>query len=484
LASGVFERLVKTQRLPSPPATALRVLELADRENVSIAEIADAIAADPAISARLLKYANSPLVAPSQEITTIQRSVVLLGIRAVKVTALGFSLVKKQNLARCPHFEFDLFWAHAAATATAARGIVAATSPGKSDEAFVAGLLARIGKLAFATAIPEEYDAVLAKTGCVMQDGAGEEREAFGTDSIEIGTELLSRWKLPSLLVEAVRHQANPNGAPDEDSRLLANAVLHGRQIADALCGLVVKSDAVLAEQLASSSLEQVEQQFKEVASVLDLSLKALPEPAEIEDRARDLLEEMSVATQTKNIELEQQALVDSLTGIGNRKAFDQQLAAELERVRRYKHPVSLLMMDLDRFKRVNDTYGHVAGDMVLKATAERIKQVLRRCDFAARYGGEEFAVVAGETDLKAAAQLAERLRRAIQDEPISCSNGELRVTVSIGTATLSPADADVDPVSLTAAADEQLYAAKAAGRNRCCSRGFKPSAAVGCARV
>ena len=134
-----------------------------------------------------------------------------------------------------------------------------------------------------------------------------------------------------------------------------------------------------------------------------------------------------------------------------------------------YGHPLSLLIIDIDRFKQVNDTHGHVAGDGVLKTVAARMKQVLRGCDVLARYGGEEFAVVSGETDLEAARRLAARLHRTIQEEPFHVPSGPLRVTISIGVATASTPQCNVDAQALIATADKKLYEAKRTGRNRCC---------------
>lgn len=474
--ANVLERLVNIRRLPSLPATALRVLELAAKPDVSVAEISSVIANDPAIAARLLRYANSPFVAARREITNIPAAVVALGMRAVKVTALGFSLIRKQDFSRCPRFNFDLFWAHASATATAAHGIAAIGVPHLRDDAFVAGLLARIGKLVFATAMPEEYDKVLARTGNVMHFGIREEDAAFGTNSIEVGAELLAGWNLPSLLVGAIRHQMNPDAAPTADMKHLANAVQHGGEIANVLCGLVSEAQSAAVERLISNNLDEMQQQFRELAALLDISLKDLPEPDEIEDRARGFAEEISVATQAENVlvnhknqELEEQTRTDALTGIANRRAFDERLAAELERARRYGHPLSLLIADIDRFKQVNDTYGHVAGDGVLKTVAARMKAVLRNCDFLARCGGDEFGVIAAETDLEAARQLAERLRSAIEETVFGVPSGTQHVTISIGVAAAISAQRKVDAQALIAAADSTLYDAKRAGRNRCC---------------
>jgi diguanylate cyclase (GGDEF)-like protein len=216
------------------------------------------------------------------------------------------------------------------------------------------------------------------------------------------------------------------------------------------------------------------------LAALLDVSLKDLPEPDEIEERARGFVEELSVATEAefaavcqKNQELEEQTHVDALTSIANRRAFDERLSAELERIRRYDRPISILMADIDRFKQVNDRFGHVIGDTVLKDVAQRMQSALRGCDFLARYGGEEFVVIAAETDLDGAARLAERVRRAVEmAEPNQ--PGTPRVTISVGvTAALAP-HGKIEPQDLVAAADGALYDAKRAGRNRCCTTVFE----------
>ncbi len=479
MASDLIERLLKSQRLASPPATVLRVLELAGKESASIIEVADAVAADPAIAAKLLKYANSPNVAPVQPITTVRQAVTMLGIGTSMVTALSFSLVRRQNLAKCPNFNFDLFWAYAVATAVAARDIMTEKNPSKCEEAFVIGLLSSIGKLALATAMPEQYNAVLARTSDVRRDGRSQEQVEFGTDSIAIGADLLANWGLPALLVEAVRHQADADRAPTSESRELAQAVQDGRFIADVLCPIVSGSESPVVDKLRDKDVERLGRQFRGLAGALDISLKDLLSSDEIEDRARGILAQLSMAAQTENRELQQQAMSDELTGIGNRKAFDQQLASEMERARRYGHPYSLLMMDIDHFKTVNDTHGHVAGDRVLQTVANTIRAQLRQCDFAARYGGEEFVVIAAETGLNGAGQLAERLRKAISQAATTSSNGDIRVTVSIGVVGIDKPTGAINPVNLLAAADRELYKAKDAERNCCCTAPYDPEQAT-----
>ena len=164
--------------------------------------------------------------------------------------------------------------------------------------------------------------------------------------------------------------------------------------------------------------------------------------------------------------EVQTMATIDWLTSLYNRRHFFRLGEEEIARARRYRHPISVLMIDIDHFKLVNDNYGHSVGDEVLNSIAKRILAGLRQSDFAGRYGGEEFAVVLPETDLPAAAEIvAERLRDTIAARPVETAEGPLPVTISVGVASV-----DVEHENLLDAltrADAGLYSAKHAGRNR-----------------
>ena len=162
----------------------------------------------------------------------------------------------------------------------------------------------------------------------------------------------------------------------------------------------------------------------------------------------------------------------DVLTGWNNRRYLAMRLGEELARARRDQTRLVCLMLDVDHFKRINDTYGHAAGDAVLRELAQRIESQVRASDVAARYGGEEFVVLLPDTRVEAAQRLAERIRAAISSTPIALPCGEsTTITASIGIAEVAPAQADRDLKtlgdSLIARADVALYAAKSAGRDR-----------------
>ncbi len=163
--------------------------------------------------------------------------------------------------------------------------------------------------------------------------------------------------------------------------------------------------------------------------------------------------------------ELRVLASTDHLTGALNRRAFQLAFRSELARCRRYGVPLSLIMLDLDHFKRVNDTYGHQAGDAVLKETSSLIRSSLRDSDIFCRFGGEEFALLLPHTGMDEAALLAERLRYAMADTPIDLGSALVPITTSVGIAALRPQTDSID--TMMRRADEALYAAKAGGRNQ-----------------
>ena len=215
------------------------------------------------------------------------------------------------------------------------------------------------------------------------------------------------------------------------------------------------------------------------VLKALDLGVNDLiawpVDPLELRVRARALIRRKRYSdylrdTVAQSMEL---AVTDQLTGLNNRRYMMGQLDALLERISAGGDPVSLLMLDIDHFKRVNDTWGHTLGDEVLREVAVRLASSVRAVDIPCRYGGEEFVVVMPATRLSDAARIAERIRAAIAGEPFRVGDREIAVAVCLG---VSASDGVEDrPESLIRRADEALYEAKAAGRNQVVIRPRRP---------
>lgn len=214
--------------------------------------------------------------------------------------------------------------------------------------------------------------------------------------------------------------------------------------------------------------LDESLQQIKEKEAALTGINKELRQEIELRKTTEESLR--------RSEELYRQlAITDPLTGIFNRRHFYQLANSELQRTCRYCRPLAVIMIDIDYFKRVNDTYGHAAGDQVLQALAGLVHEGLRAVDIFARYGGEEFIVLLPETDLRAVRLIAERLCRKVAETPLPIEPNHINITISIGAIAFAPS-AQPFPSSkketldqLIDLADKALYEAKKAGRNRVC---------------
>lgn len=218
-------------------------------------------------------------------------------------------------------------------------------------------------------------------------------------------------------------------------------------------------ADAKAQRKLQEASL-QAEADLRE-----DLEQKIQERTFELEVTLREL--------QEKNRELEEKNTLDSLTGVRNRSFFDKRLGMEHRRSRREQSLLSVIMLDIDHFKAVNDNYGHPAGDEVIRRVALALQMELKRpSDSVCRYGGEEFALILPNTPAGGALQVAEAVRQRIEETPVRTQAGDIQVTVSSGIFT-AIADQNLDTSAFVQYADQALYSAKQQGRNRCCHSEF-----------
>jgi len=215
--------------------------------------------------------------------------------------------------------------------------------------------------------------------------------------------------------------------------------------------------------------------------ALVEITLHSQQQAAVLEQQAASLQEKASQLT-VQNRQLEARANTDGLTGLANRARFEGFMADAFGLANRSGKPLSLLMLDVDKFKDVNDRLGHPAGDLVLKTLAKMLGNATRAGDLAARYGGEEMVLVLPQTTRGTAAAIAESIRRTVAAKPVNLGETQLPVTVSIGVASLEPGTtlgaAMTSPAHLVKAADLAVYAAKRSGRN--CVRVFsvnKPAA-------
>lgn len=623
-----FEAFKARGNLPSPRGVSLQIIQLADKEDTTIQQIARLINNDPALAGRVIKAANLLVRREGRPIASIMDAVSLLGIKSVRQLALSLSLVADFSAGPCKSFDYQKFWAHSACGGLAAQEVVTKTQLGVADEAFLLGMLAQIGRLTLATAFPPEYSQILERI-TDSDDLNAQEGAAFGLDHNQITALMLADWGMPKLFQDVALYIERPEASPlkegERNWRLLqlfhfsehlaevcvaapaaryrkiprlmllatrvgietetlieiGNHVAQGLREWGALLNIAAPDIPPFAEILNSASITPELLGVDDLPSgqnatyklrillveddrAIQLLYKALLEKAghevitanngraaleivktsppqliisdwimpemdgiefckelrknpdwqriyvfivtaqesteklveafeagvddylskpinprvlaarlraaqriiqmqETQEEDRLQLRQFADELAQSNKRLQALALTDALTGLPNRRHGMERIEQEWAVAARSGRPVCCMMVDIDRFKSINDTYGHLFGDEALKMVAASLRQTARKQDIVCRLGGEEFLVICIDTDEQAGFHYAERLRLHVASQPLQVQDKTLHLTVSIGVSAnsgLKNADAMLQQ------ADERLYAAKAAGRN------------------
>lgn len=491
---AALNQVLACNNLPSLPMVGVQVLTLTRNPDVSMDQIAKVIENDPALSAKVLRTVNSSMYGLKAPCTTIRRALNYLGLSAVKSIVLGFSLVEStRGCSGGSGFNIDDHWRRTIFASAATRVMAAHVRVCDPDEAFAASLFQDLGGLAMYVALGPAYtDAISADP---LNHGRHVELEtaALGFSHAEAGAALANKWKLPDRYVQTIMHHHAPDGA-GADARGLVRVVGLGAMIAQALMstnptqdvprllgaakhwfGLPASEMVVLFKQIGQASVELGKLFDKRVGQVPDTATLMREANDELMQQHMQAMREAETLRERNNTLLKQ-TITDALTGIGNRKHFQDESARLYEESTTIGRPLVLLMLDGDKFKSVNDTHGHHVGDAVLKELAGRISKAVGDLGVACRYGGEEFAVLLPGTTLDEGRELAESVRRAICGSEFDLSSIEnapktLPVSVSIGVACNDPSGNSGYTcfTSQIEAADKALYTAKHNGRNRVC---------------
>lgn len=626
-----FKELKATGQLPSPKGVALALLNLMQQDDVTIQDIARVVQTDPALSGRLIKFANSLHFNTRRPIVSVPEAVMIIGLPMVRQLVLGFSVLSDHRNGKCNAFNYQAFWSSSLAAAIANQAL-SAQAKTSGEETFTCGLLSGIGRLALATLFPDKYAKVLSAAASSSPDELVRlEQEEFDTDHNELAAALLKEWGFPVILIETVYHHERPEKG-DYQAGSRAYTLVHSLHLSRSLANLCVEDESarrgllpglyvlgarlgIDAEALMSLS-DRVVSEWQQWGKILDVPTQDLPPFAEMaaslppmaeitgseisaktdqtefplrilivdddnslssylqklltnhghtvfsaadgkdglekvleynpqlvisdwimpkmdgiafckslrttrdgrglyfiiltaladEDRlveafeagvddylvkpfsekvlmarlragqrVTQLKEEISrereevrrIASElaVTNRRLQRLALTDPLTLLPNRRYGMDSLEQEWEAAKNRGRPVTCMLIDLDRFKQINDTYGHDTGDTALKQAAKILKSAARTQDIVSRIGGEEFMVVCPDTPLKEGAQYADQIRRAFEDGVINAGAERIKINVSIGIAEYNPAMPHFS--ALIKAADDALYQAKLTGRNK-----------------
>jgi two-component system cell cycle response regulator len=481
------ELLKRSDRLPTLPAVALKILELARKEDLTVSDMEAVISADPPLSAKVLQLINSPFYSLPRKVTSVRQAISLLGTNSVKNLALGFSLVRSNSRTKPAGFDYPGFWKKSIIGAVSGK-LLARGVPGVSGEdCFFLGLLQDIGVLALNQVTPRRYLAVLRAKRERQLSLEEAEREVLGLDHAEAGSLLLDNWGLPEVFQLPIRYHHEPERLGNPGLLPLARLLATSAAIADFFYHeRTLEALRVIRESARRRALEaeidhlmiRVYSEAVDIGTIFDMDMSRQKSYQDILEEANFELNKSTLALEKtlrkrarENEQLKEQVVRDGLTGLNNYRYFHELLDRELDRALRYQRPLGLILGDIDKFKEVNDTFGHQMGDQMLVEIARVFTETLRKSDCVARYGGEEFAILLVETPLESTLAMAERLRELVGQLKVSQGGREARVTISFGLTAIDQHPFPVTKEEMIRLADEALYEAKRTGRNRSCVR-------------
>jgi diguanylate cyclase (GGDEF)-like protein len=477
---------------PSPPGVATTIIEVAQDPDIEMSRVAQVVGMDPALTAKILRIANSPLYAQRRRSENLRQALVVLGLNATLTLALSFSLVKALRGGKPNGINYPYYWRRALLSAMASRALGDAVGQAMLEDLFLAGLLQDIGMLALDRCRPETYRGIgdAQKNHRELQ---AHERKILGTDHVEVGAWLLKTWNLSSRLYGAIGQSHRlANQRVMEPNEVFNRCIALSGPIADIFLLDAAQRPFVETAQAVERSFELDREEFgkllatvsalvPETEKLFDADILGAMDPDVIIEQAREILmvrnlqtlrEASSLRTtadqlSTRALELEEETRRDPLTGVYNRAYLEPFLAREFESASRHAWPISIAFADLDGFKRVNDTYGHRAGDRILQGAARILRGNSRESDVVVRYGGEEFLVLLPATDSDTVRAICERIVTAFQHTRHDIGATSIGVTVSIGHATHSADQSFASVEAFLKAADHALHTAKQQGRNR-----------------
>jgi len=488
-----FELRLKSQvDFPSPSKVASDVIVLARNPNIEISKVAQAVSRDPAMTAKILRIANSAFYAQRRPSQNLRQALVIIGLNAALTLALSFSLVSTLRSVQPKGIDYRRFWRRTLLAATASKAFSEASFPAVSEDVFLAALLQDVGILAIDRTSRDFYGSLPldATHAALMQH----EKTQLGEDHSAASALLLKWWNLPGVLWQAVQHSHDPENAGPAKSEQgrFTRCVALGSELAEAALSSDRKAALGKVSSRARELLEMDQEEFTEVVTRV---LKLIPEAEELyetsiiatEDaenllaQARELLtvrnlhtlQEVHTLQETTNVllsrteQLEDATRRDPLTGVLNRGWLDGRLTNELIQAIKMGRPLSIAVVDVDHLKKVNDRWGQEAGDGVLHACAQAMQNHLRDSDAVARFADDEFVTLLPGANEGTARNICQRMLMAVREAEYKVGGDVIRPTVSMGVVTCTPQRTFSNVGALLEAAKDALYAAKLRGRNR-----------------
>ncbi|MDG2424084.1 MAG: GGDEF domain-containing protein [Phycisphaerales bacterium] len=487
----VVDEILAGHRLPTLPAVAAEVLEMTAAAEIDLQKIADTVQLDQALAAKVLRTVNSSYYGLSRPCGTVQQAMVFLGLNTVKTLVLSFSLVDTidgQGRDRLG-FNFSEYWQRSIHTAVAARELARLQGSWDPEEAFFAGLMQDFGMIALYQRFGRQYVEAIEALRGDHHELCRLEHDLFQVTHADIGATVAEQWMLPPAQVAAIRghHDSESVEAPHRNAARIVE--LAGMLAADMVNGDAVRSNSTyrrLAREWfgidASQSqqvLESTRESAQAVSSFFQVESSAPPERLLARAEAQLFQHQINMGRhardlQQRNHDLTEKVHRDGLTGVLGRSGFDLEVAKLFSEMAETGRCLSLLFCDADRFKPINDRYGHAVGDAVLKHMATILEERARREDVVCRFGGDEFVLLLPGCSEEDARRVAEDILTELASSPLHIEadspggiTGDMTLSSSMGLATFDPARTEIDsPEMLVTCADQAMYTAKRRGGN------------------
>ena len=483
----VLKIVLESPSLPTLPTVACKLISISSNEEVGMKDIANLLSKDTALSAKVLKIANSAFYDFPCKISTIQQAVSRLGMNAIKNLVFSFSFLSVKAKNKKAVFNYENFWEQSLSNAVAAKLIMAEIVKSDWDEIFVAGLLQNIGELIIAISLPQQYEQVLLETFKSGKSTFELEQQIIGADHAYIGYAVTKKWGFPTVLLTPIQYHHCPEGYKGDDKKLklavdviylsgIITSILYSNNPQKYHQKFLSEAKTILNfdDKSIDKILELVVSETTQTANLFSLHMENSKSIEEILQEANAALSAINLAYDQKNRELEEKskhleklAHLDSLTEVYNHGYFQSFLEKEINLATRTNATLSLILADADSFKSFNDKYGHQTGDFILKELCKLMKKSLRDYDMIARYGGEEFAIVLVDTTGQEAQLVAEKLRESVAMHAFIDNDKKYTVTVSFGVAEIKPAVDNFTKNDFISFADKALFVSKKEGGNR-----------------
>ncbi|GAA0690226.1 sensor domain-containing diguanylate cyclase [Vreelandella titanicae] len=475
--------LLKCPNLPTLPAVAVNVLKVARTEHPSVNDYANAIERDPALSMRIITLANSAFFSRSHiKVHACQEATARLGLDTTLAAVMSFSLLQNRGI----DAHYQRVWMRSIIASLAARHLAIQLCPDMAGPVFTAALLQDIGIMALRATYPKESNELYAEAALSHRQLSESEQRLFGCDHSQVGAWLAAKWGVPTPLAQRICDSHNEYDITAADrlciqlSGPIADAWLSSHP-AQSLVAVVREFETYQGAHAISLRLllENIQEQLPALADMLQMTAPPLQDNESLLAEAQQLLFQQTLqlkarfetqqvelaSLRQRQEELEERSRTDMLTGLANRSWLEEQMHKRFALCQEQSRIMSVVFIDLDHFKKLNDQYGHQMGDNVLQKFGKTLQSLIREGDLAGRWGGEEFLVILPDEDAQAAQVFAKRIAQRLEKTPMAHNDQHpIYVSVSIGIACLNDGGFG-DAGELIDAADKSMYFIKRTGR-------------------